>query len=157
MKKLFSRTLFNRAAYFAVLLGLSPLSTSFALSASEQFAIISLNPEFEQLSVSKAKKLYRGKTKKLQGERIELSDWPEGTNVREEFYKSLLGKTVAQMNAHWASLSFSGKARPPKEIDGNNVNQLIEWLNDDPSRIGYAPLRLVPENANIIYVVGAEK
>lgn len=157
MKRLFSRTLFNRAAYLAVLLGIAPLSTSFALSASEQFAIISLNPEFEQLSVSKAKKLYRGKTKKLQGERIELSDWPEGTNVRADFYKSLLGKTVAQMNAHWASLSFSGKARPPKVIRGSDVEMLIDWLGDDPSRIGYAPLELVPDNANIIYVVGAEK
>ncbi|MDR9826451.1 hypothetical protein RCJ22_12595 [Vibrio sp. FNV 38] len=130
---------------------------SFALSASEQFAIISYNPELTPLSVSKAKKLYRGKTKKLQGEKVELSDWPEGASVREEFYQELLGKTVAQMNAHWASLSFSGKARPPKVINNSDVNKLIEWLIDDPNRIGYVPLDQVPSDVNIIYVVGSEE
>ncbi|MGR5260114.1 hypothetical protein ACPV5Q_09090 [Vibrio astriarenae] len=148
--------LYKRATSFAVLLVMSSLSSSYALSASDQYAIISFNQKLEPLSASKAKKLYRGKTKKLQGERIELSDWPEGASVRNDFYQELLGKTVAQMNAHWASLSFSGKARPPK-VAGGDASSIIDWLDDDPGRIGYVPLDQVPSNANIIYVVGSEK
>ncbi|WP_394242396.1 hypothetical protein [Vibrio astriarenae] len=156
MKNNTAKKLCKQATSFIALLVVSSVSSSYALSASDQYAIISFNPDLEPLSVSKAKKLYRGKTKKLQGKKIELSDWPEGANVRKDFYQELLGKTVAQMNAHWASLSFSGKARPPKVV-GDNASSVIEWLDDDKSRIGYVPLNEVPSNANVIYVVGSEK
>lgn len=156
MKNQTAKKLCKQTTSFIALLVVSSLSSSYALSASDQYAIISFNTELEPLSVSKAKKLYRGKTKKLQGKKVELSDWPEGASVRKDFYQELLGKTVAQMNAHWASLSFSGKARPPKVV-GNNASSVIEWLDDDKSRIGYVPLDQVPSNANVIYVVGSEK
>ncbi len=44
------------------------------------------------------------------------------------------------MNAHWASLSFSGKARPPKVIDNSDMDALLTWMKEKPSRIGYAPV-----------------
>jgi hypothetical protein len=116
-----------------------------------------MNPSFNELSRSKARMLYRGKTKSLQGKRIELSDWPENSTERAEFYQSLLGKDVAQMNAYWASLSFSGKARPPKEINAANIDAVIEWTSQKPERIGYAPLNALPDGANVLYVVEVGK
>lgn len=120
-------------------------------------AIFSMDFAFEELSQSKARKLYRGKTQLLEGKRIELSDWPEGSSERVEFYRALLGKNPAQMNAHWASLSFSGKARPPKEITNANIEELLAWMSEKPHRIGYAPLNQLPDNATILYVVSREK
>ncbi|RTZ17935.1 hypothetical protein EJ063_03870 [Vibrio aquaticus] len=133
------------------LLSIALYSTS--VEASEDMAIFSLEPAFTMLSQAKARKLYRGKTKHLQGKRIELSDWPKESEQRMEFYSALLGKNSAQMNAHWASLSFSGKARPPKEISKADINALLVWMSAKPHRIGYAPVNLLPENATIIYVV----
>ncbi|GMQ49439.1 hypothetical protein VB10N_44380 [Vibrio sp. 10N] len=127
------------------------------VSAAESYAIFSMNASFNELSRSKARMLYRGKTKSLQGKRIELSDWPESSTERAEFYQSLLGKDVAQMNAYWASLSFSGKARPPKEIDAANIDAMIEWLSQKPERVGYAPLSMLPDGANVLYVVEGGK
>ena len=100
--------------------------------------------------------LFRGKLKRLQGQKIELSDWPQDNKLRDEFYQKLLGKDLAQMNAYWASLSFSGKARPPKELDDDNLEALIKWMSDKKSRIGYAPINLIPESANVLYVVKKE-
>lgn len=127
------------------------------VSASESYAIFSMNASFNELSRSKARMLYRGKTKSLQGKRIELSDWPENSTERAEFYQSLLGKDVAQMNAYWASLSFSGKARPPKEIDAASIGTMVDWLSQKPERIGYAPLSTLPDDANVLYVVEGGK
>ncbi len=127
------------------------------VSASDSYAIFSMNSSFSELSRSKARMLYRGKTKSLQGKRVELSDWPESSSERAEFYQSLLGKDVAQMNAYWASLSFSGKARPPKEIDAANIDAMVDWLSQKPERIGYAPLGALPEGANVLYVVEGGK
>ncbi|WP_246335949.1 hypothetical protein [Vibrio marinisediminis] len=121
--------------------------------AAEQYAIFSLNNSFEQMSVFKARKLYRGKAKSLNGQRFELADWPADSQEREEFYRYLLGKDTAQMNAHWAALSFSGKARPPKEISNSEIDSLIAWMEQKSNRIGYAPIEAIPTNANVLFVV----
>ncbi|MCK8072346.1 hypothetical protein CWO01_06885 [Vibrio splendidus] len=125
--------------------------------AAEDYAIFSLDSGFEEISINKARKLYRGKTKRLNGKRVELSDWPENSAEREDFYQLLLGKNAAQMNAHWAGLSFSGKARYPREIKAASTDSLVDWLDDKPNRIGYSPLSSVPQNANILYVISSEK
>ena len=125
--------------------------------AAEEYAIFSLDSGFEAISINKARKLYRGKTKRLNGKRVELSDWPENSAERESFYQLLLGKNAAQMNAHWAGLSFSGKARYPREIKTASTDSLVDWLDDKPNRIGYSPLSSVPENANVLYVISSEK
>lgn len=124
--------------------------------AAEQYAIFSLNNSFEQISVFKARKLYRGKAKSLNGQRFELADWPAESAERTEFYRYLLGKNTAQMNAHWAALSFSGKARPPKEISESEVQSLVEWMEERPNRIGYAPIEALPSNAKVLFVVSEE-
>ncbi|AYV24886.1 MULTISPECIES: hypothetical protein [Vibrio] len=148
--------LFRGSAIIALGLMLALSFESRAFAANE-YAVFTLNDNFDELSRSKARMLYRGKTKSLQGKRIELSDWPESSSERSEFYQYLLGKDVSQMNAYWASLSFSGKARPPKEIDDANVNALITWLSAKPNRIGYAPLDALPSDAKVLYIVSKEK
>ncbi|MFD2165360.1 hypothetical protein ACFSJY_03710 [Thalassotalea euphylliae] len=124
--------------------------------ATESLAVFSLNHDLKPLTKNKVRMLFRGKTKKLQGKKVMLSDWPEQHTIRTEFYLQLLGKDNAQMNAHWASLSFSGKARPPKELNNDSMDELIMWLSENPSSIGYAPLDMLPENANVLYVVDKE-
>ncbi|MDF2152231.1 hypothetical protein [Vibrio sp. CAU 1672] len=139
-----------------VLLGVIVYAFAAHALAAEQYAIFTLDSHFESLSVHKARKLYRGKTKQLQGRRIELSDWPAGSEERSEFYRYLLNKNLAQMNAHWASLSFSGKARPPTVIKIANIEALLIWMGEKPNRIGYAPLSSLPTNAQVLYVVSSE-
>ncbi|MCL9775246.1 hypothetical protein [Vibrio methylphosphonaticus] len=139
---------------FALIIILSTESRAFA---ANEYAVFTLDSNFDELTRSKARMVYRGKAKSLQGKRIEISDWPESSSERSEFYEYLLGKDIAQMNAYWASLSFSGKARPPKEIGDATVTALIHWLKEKPNRIGYAPLDAIPQEAKILYVVSGEK
>lgn len=148
------RILVTMTMLFVGLALVPPNSRAFAAT---DYAVFTFNQDFDELSRSKARMLYRGKAKSLQGKRVELSDWPEASSERSEFYQSLLGKDVAQMNAYWASLSFSGKARPPKEIGNANVITLVAWLTEKPNRIGYAPLDAVPSEAKVLYVVSEDK
>ncbi|WP_218642685.1 hypothetical protein [Colwellia sp. UCD-KL20] len=144
---------FMRCLLFFILNSL----VSLQVSANDLYAVFTLSSDFEPLTKSKVIMLFRGKTKYLQGKKIELSDWPQNNNIRHEFYQKLLGKDLAQMNAYWARLSFSGKARPPKEIDNGSVESLVEWLAVKRFRIGYAPIDLLPANANVLYIVKKEK
>lgn len=127
------------------------------LQAADNYAIITLNTNFKKLSKGKARMLYRGKAKSIQGKQIELSDWPNNNQTRNEFYQLLLGKDPAQMSAHWAGLSFSGKARLPREMKTNSLQELLQWLSQKPTRIGYAPLESLPESVNVLYVVKKER
>lgn len=146
-----------RAAFITVLGLLGSLLLVSPAHAAEDYAIFSLDAEFEAFSIYKARKLYRGKTKRLNGKRVELSDWPENSAERDEFYQLLLGKNAAQMNAHWAGLSFSGQAFYPREIKSASIDSLVDWLSRKSSRIGYAPLTSIPQNANVLYVISSEK
>ncbi|WP_237524089.1 hypothetical protein [Shewanella sp. KX20019] len=119
-----------------------------------EFAIFSLNESLPPLSKSKARMLYRGKSKKIDGSlKIVLVDLPETSMHREEFYSMLLGKSVSQMNGYWAGLAFSGKGSPPEELDGDDIKQILKWLNDNPNGIAYAPIESVPEEVNILITV----
>ncbi|GAJ76088.1 hypothetical protein JCM18905_1874 [Vibrio sp. JCM 18905] len=142
--------------YLFIVVFLLPIDSQ--VLAAESYAVFSFNSEFSPpLTINKARKLYRGKTQLLQGQRIELSDWPATSAERAEFYRYLLNKNLAQMNAHWASLSFSGKARPPKVIANSSIDALITWMQEKPNRIGYAPpASSVPGNARILCVVSSE-
>ncbi|GAL03346.1 hypothetical protein ACFFLZ_00935 [Photobacterium aphoticum] len=146
----------------AVLIAASLMLTSTTVTASTEtkkteeveFAVFSMNGELPPLTKSKARMLYKGKTKKINGSiKIILVDLPETSIHREEFYNMLLGKSVTQMNGYWASLSFSGKGAPPEELSSDDIKEIIEWLNANPNGIAYAPINAVPENANILITV----
>lgn len=157
---LISRFKHNRDWYRHLIILVAPVVFTLLFSsgvlAAGEYAVFTLNSDFEPLSHSKARSLYRGKAKSLQGKRIELCDWPQTSKQRSEFYQYLLGKDLAQMNAYWASLSFAGKARPPKEINNNSIEALISWMQARPNRIGYAPLNSLPEGAKVLYIVSKE-
>lgn len=133
------------------------LSFTAQANINHEYAVFTLNQDFNKLTKSKVRMLYRGKIKYLQGEKIELSDLSPSNPVRNDFYQVLLGKDIAQMNAYWARLSFSGKARPPKEITPDSIKTLLDWASVKGSRIGYAPIGLLPANANILYIVRKEE
>ncbi|MGS0681782.1 hypothetical protein ACVBIL_11510 [Shewanella sp. 125m-7] len=119
-----------------------------------EFAIFSLNDELPPLSKSKARMLYRGKSKKISGSlKIILVDLPETSIHREDFYKMLLGKSVSQMNGYWAGLAFSGRGTPPEELNSDDIKQILKWLNDNPNGIAYAPIDSVPKEVNILITV----
>ncbi|NMP33554.1 hypothetical protein HII17_18560 [Thalassotalea sp. M1531] len=142
--------------FLVLLIFISFLSNTSYAQTGHSYAVFTLNQDLPKLSKSKARMLFRGRVKSLQGTRIELSDWPSDHKIRNEFYQKLLGKDKAQMNAHWASLSFSGKARPPKEIKQDSMEVLLLWLEANQNRIGYAPVDALPKHANVLYVVQGE-
>ena len=60
----------------------------------------------------------------------ETRSWPDGGAIaaldqaddnptRAAFYTSVVGRSAAQVKAAWAQLVFSGKATPPKVVDGD--------------------------------------
>ena len=62
-------------------------------------------------------------------------DHPPTSYERETFYQQLVKKSVAQVNAYWAKLLFTGKASPPMLME--NSEQLLDTVRNNRNAIGY--------------------
>lgn len=102
------------------LLGLAGLLLSILTtgSALAEVAVV-VGPKTPNTALTKeqATAIFLGKNTYLpSGTPVVLFDLPESNPLREEFYARVTGKTAAQVKAHWAKMSFTGKGTPPREI-----------------------------------------
>ncbi len=62
-------------------------------------------------------------------------DQADSQALRAEFYKKVTNKEPGQVRAIWAKLVFTGKARMPRELAGND--DVKKAVAADPNAIGY--------------------
>jgi ABC-type phosphate transport system substrate-binding protein len=65
---------------------------------------------------------------------LRLDQAPTST-IRAHFYQSLVKKSVAQVNAYWAKLLFTGRASPPMPLQ--NSNDILETIRNNKNAVGY--------------------
>jgi ABC-type phosphate transport system substrate-binding protein len=62
-------------------------------------------------------------------------DQPVGSNLRDQFYDRVAGKSPALLRAYWSKMVFTGRGQPPHEArDSVAVRKAVA---DNPSLIGY--------------------
>jgi ABC-type phosphate transport system substrate-binding protein len=77
-------------------------------------------------------------------------DQREGSPVRNEFNSEYLGRTAAQIKAHWSKVIFTGRGSPPRAMaDSEQVRRLVA---SNPNAIGYLQRRLVNASLEIVRV-----
>jgi ABC-type phosphate transport system substrate-binding protein len=52
-------------------------------------------------------------------------DLPRASLLREQFYWRLVGKNSAEINTYWSRLVFSGKMRPPAEMESDEAKAMV--------------------------------
>jgi ABC-type phosphate transport system substrate-binding protein len=75
-------------------------------------------------------------------------DLKAGTPVRASFYKTLTGKSEAQVDAYWATLIFAGRMSPPKQL--TNEQQVIAEVAANPNAIAYVNRQPLPASVKIV-------
>ena len=76
-------------------------------------------------------------------------DQPESSQLREEFYSKVTGKSASQAKSHWSKLSFTGKGTPPKE--GRNSDDIKRMVADNPKLVGYIEKSAVDSSVKVIF------
>ncbi len=66
---------------------------------------------------------------------------------RDAFYRALVGRSLAEIDAYWARLRFSGHTQPPLRLDAADV---LEWVARDPGAIGYIDATLVDRRVKTV-------
>lgn len=57
------------------------------------------------------------------------------SQTREDFYRKLVNRSVAEINAYWAKLLFGGRATPPQNVD--NAAGVLSTVQNNLNAIGY--------------------
>ncbi len=133
-------------------LKLATLLLLVASATQAQFAVVaSIGSPVQELDRRQVANIFLARTNRLpnggKAKPLELND----EQVKARFYHEVTGKTLPQINSYWTTLIFTGKGRPPHNVD--NRQRLIEALNSNPNAISYLPLDQVPDGLKVLYVI----
>ena len=108
-----------------------------AASANADIVVI-VNPKnpAANLSAEQVAAIYLGTTTSFpDGGAVALADQPEAAGIRGDFYQKATGRSVAQVKATWARITFTGKGTPPKELKSDA--DVKAFVAANPKAIGY--------------------
>jgi ABC-type phosphate transport system substrate-binding protein len=130
------------ALAFGLGLGASPV-------IADVVAVVSAKSPITALSKSQVTDIFLGKASRFpDGTQAVPIDQIEGTAVRDEFYTNFIGKTAAQMKAHWSKIIFTGRGQPPKVV--SNSREIKQLLAQDPRAIGYIERSAVDGSVKVL-------
>jgi len=92
---------------------------------------------------------YRRLTSGVTAEPVDLADDSE---LRARFYRSLVNKSLAEISAYWARLVFSGKTRPPHQL--NSVEAALQHVATQPGALAYLERSQADRRVRIVFEFG---
>ncbi len=72
-------------------------------------------------------------------------------DIKIEFYKSLVGLPLSQVNAYWSRLRFTGRKRAA--VFQSNEAELIDFIIANEQAIGYLPQSLITKDLKVVYIL----
>jgi ABC-type phosphate transport system substrate-binding protein len=125
------------------------LSVGFVEAQAEIVVVVSSKSEVENLTPGQVTDIFLGKISRFPGgQRAVPLDQPEGSPVREEFYRIFAQRTAAQIKAHWSTIIFTGRGFPPAVVEDDQA--LRDRVAQNPDAIAYIDRRLVDERVRIV-------
>lgn len=137
-----------RRMLLAALAGLF-LSTS---ANAEIVVVVAAKSGMGALSREEVTNIYLGRHRKLpSGQVAQPIDLPGSDTVRARFYRQLVNKSVAEINAYWARLLFSGKTNPP-EVSAS-PRDVLAAVATKPGAVGYLERSQIDERVHIVFAL----
>ncbi len=75
----------------------------------------------------------------------------QGGTIRKDFYHAIAHKSSRQIDAYWARLLFTGKAKPPTIV--NSDKEVINLITTSPQYIGYVSSENLTPDVKVVYQV----
>lgn len=76
---------------------------------------------------------------------------PENSPIRAEFYKKVLEKEPAQVQAIWSKIAFTGKGKMPREMKGSA--EVKKAVSENVNAIGYIEKSAVDDTVKVIATI----
>lgn len=103
------------------------------------------------LSHAELAKLYLGKTKSFSnGDKCTPVSLSDNNPLSQTFRSSILNKSASQLKAYWSKRIFTGKGRPPKQLE--SVTSIKQFVANDTSAIAYIDETDVDASVRVVFV-----
>ena len=132
-----------------VLLAISMVS----ISARAEIAIIT-NPDAGEIGMSKdiIADIFMGKVKSFKnGVSANPVDQAVDADIREAFYKKVVGKTNRAVSRHWAKVKFTGKGKPPVSMNGDIA--VRNYVASNSGAIGYVSGKFIDKTVKVVLIL----
>ena len=94
--------------------------------------------------------IFLGKAATLpSGDPITPIEQKDSSPVREEFHSKVTNKSSSQLRAYWSKQIFSGKGKPPKEVDDSLA--VKQFVITTPNAIGYIDKSAVDDSVKVVF------
>lgn len=135
-------------SHFSTLLMLLTL-LAIPLSAAEPVVVVSADTGVEHLSRDEVINIFLGRYRQFPSGLAALPiDHSANQPLKAQFYRLLVNKDLAEINAYWARLIFSGKVSPPRQAASSA--EVVTWLVNTPGAIGYLDRSMVDGRLRIV-------
>lgn len=123
--------------------------TLVTLAQAEVVVAVSEQSSIKTLSRLQLTDIYLGRLTQLpSGYAVTPLDQAEPSGSHHQFYQHYLGRTAAEIRAHWSRLIFTGRGQPPKAVAGDAA--MADALIDNPSAVGYLNTEALREGLRVI-------
>lgn len=117
---------------------------------SEQVVIVNANRAVDAISQDDVINIFMGRYRKLpDGTIVYPLDLHGDSDERRNFYRKLLDKDLAEINAYWARLVFSGRTTPPAMLDSQQA--VVNKVAGDAAVIGYVDSQYLNPRVKVVY------
>ena len=123
---------------------------SFYAKSTEFVVVVNKSNAINALSKREIIDIYMGRYLTFpDGETSKPLDLPAQSTLKNDFYLKLVNKNEQKINAYWARLLFSGRAKPP--TPSTSVEDAINKIAASQFAIGYIPLSQVTDEVKVVY------
>lgn len=120
---------------------------------AELVLVASPQSGIDRLTQDEVVNIYLGRYRRFaSGLAAEPLDHPLDSEVRARFYRRLVGKSPAEINAYWARLVFSGKTRPPQVVA--NAEDMLRIVVTQPGTLAYVERAQADARVKIVFELG---
>lgn len=68
---------------------------------------------------------------------------------RLQFYKTLVGKDLSEINAYWSRQIFTGRMQAPPRLE--STEEVLKWVAARPGGIGFVELSRADARVRVVY------
>lgn len=113
--------------------------------------IVNFNSEMSEMSKRDVARVFLAKTNRLpSGEKANPIE-PAQSQSKKLFYAAVTDKNEVQLRSYWATLIFTGKGRPPKQV--KESREVLEFVRSHKGAIGYIEKSLVDDTVKTVMVI----
>lgn len=120
-----------------------------APARAEVAVIVNLENPVQTVPPSQISDFFLGRSRSFRtGNDAIIYEQPRESPLRAEFFRSLNGMTIKQLNAYWARLQFSGEVQPPPELPDSRA--VLEAVRKNRNAIGYIDPALLDNSVRVV-------